>query len=723
MLRMKKWICLIAAILLLFAGLPANFSFADPSTILYLESDDVAPYQKNIILRARQMKEIEWICPENFVISSSDNISYSAGNTYHGIPHKFGTSDDYDYHYVPQELSFADFLDVVNGEYADPATLFNQNDGTNFYCDTSSFISYAWGINRKSSRKLKDDYTVDNSLLNNHAQLANANVDTALGWLCIGDAFVSTTDGATFLIADIRYDADNSVSRVVTWESSKTTLSRAKNVFVFDAANTSDECDFADLNRDYLVTHNTMPLGALIDRVIEGPFFHCRLKNATVTYTHDCTVPLDGDFCENCTPDLPMGTVSVMYGTNSAELDWAAVTGADLYEIYKNDIYLNSTTANGYTVQGTEFGGTSDVYKVRAVNTAPTAPLACVTTRADAQDLYYSYNQYSAWVTATAVGYPQITNAQLSNDQTGIQLTWSWNSTVSELPGMTYKIYRATANPLTHAAYTPVGTVPANGSTAYVWTDTTIQSPETAAMPYYYKINAQLNGAETEYSATMLHTHDGGYRLGDAEVNGSVAASDASLILRSVVGLSTLSEVGLLLADCDYSAQVDAQDASSINRYVVGVGTLPPHSTINPAANAASMALLQYRTVLVEQSIVDADTVRFTISCDAEDWDIVAAALDVQWDTDKLSLASATTPHSFSAVHTDAKDGTLRFAALKDYGAEVQGSTLLTIDFNILGEYSDPTDVLELSNLQLQFEDSECQIIPEQNYIITIEWD
>ena len=60
---------------------------------------------------------------------------------------------------------------------------------------------------------------------------------------------------------------------------------------------------------------------------------------------------------------------------------------------------------------------------------------------------------------------------------------------------------------------------------------------------------------------------------GDANGDGHVTAADAALVLRALVGLSTLTEQGARLADVtpDYNGQPTAADAAAILRYVVGL--------------------------------------------------------------------------------------------------------------------------------------------------------
>lgn len=56
---------------------------------------------------------------------------------------------------------------------------------------------------------------------------------------------------------------------------------------------------------------------------------------------------------------------------------------------------------------------------------------------------------------------------------------------------------------------------------------------------------------------------------GDANADGKISASDAALILRHVVGLSTITGQGLINADVDGDGYVTAADAALILRHVV----------------------------------------------------------------------------------------------------------------------------------------------------------
>jgi hypothetical protein len=58
---------------------------------------------------------------------------------------------------------------------------------------------------------------------------------------------------------------------------------------------------------------------------------------------------------------------------------------------------------------------------------------------------------------------------------------------------------------------------------------------------------------------------------GDTNLDGKITAADAALVLRAMVGLSTLTPEGALNADVDGDGEVAAADAAAILRYVVGL--------------------------------------------------------------------------------------------------------------------------------------------------------
>ena len=58
---------------------------------------------------------------------------------------------------------------------------------------------------------------------------------------------------------------------------------------------------------------------------------------------------------------------------------------------------------------------------------------------------------------------------------------------------------------------------------------------------------------------------------GDTNLDGKITSADAALVLRAIVGLSTLTPNGIMNADVDGDGEVTAADAAAILRYVVGL--------------------------------------------------------------------------------------------------------------------------------------------------------
>ncbi|MCD8159559.1 MAG: dockerin type I domain-containing protein [Clostridiales bacterium] len=77
----------------------------------------------------------------------------------------------------------------------------------------------------------------------------------------------------------------------------------------------------------------------------------------------------------------------------------------------------------------------------------------------------------------------------------------------------------------------------------------------------------------TEYTGTVTIS-DSSFTRGDANGDGDVDSSDASLILRSKVGLDTISSANEDKADANNDGDIDSSDASLILRSKVGLDTI-----------------------------------------------------------------------------------------------------------------------------------------------------
>ncbi|MBQ9879894.1 MAG: dockerin type I repeat-containing protein [Clostridia bacterium] len=73
------------------------------------------------------------------------------------------------------------------------------------------------------------------------------------------------------------------------------------------------------------------------------------------------------------------------------------------------------------------------------------------------------------------------------------------------------------------------------------------------------------------------------YNIGDIDMNGSVDAVDARIVLRAAAKLDTLTAFESLLADVDQSGAVDATDARLVLRFAAKLDPMPDIKYIDPA--------------------------------------------------------------------------------------------------------------------------------------------
>ena len=90
--------------------------------------------------------------------------------------------------------------------------------------------------------------------------------------------------------------------------------------------------------------------------------------------------------------------------------------------------------------------------------------------------------------------------------------------------------------------------------------------------------NVYLSGTDVDYGRVASFKvaeswEEAPYTLGDVDQDGFVSSSDATYVLRSVVGLISLTENQKQAADVDRDGQVSSSDATLILRRVVGLVT------------------------------------------------------------------------------------------------------------------------------------------------------
>lgn len=222
--------------------------------------------QKNIIKRARQMMEIEWI-PLCNIKAFADGKTFPAGQTIKGL--LYGQCID-NGKYVPWGCSFSKFLSETKDKnsklYTDRGS-YKGNKCPYYACDCSSFVSYAWDLDGRMTtyglrdisikRKGSEEVQVGDILLR---------LDSPAG------------SNHVILVVGVKHDANNKISQVITNES------KTDGVYMtYQHKYTKDEYERKLSVQDYSV-------------------YYCSDTKRVVSYTHNCAVPIDGDYCNKCVP-------------------------------------------------------------------------------------------------------------------------------------------------------------------------------------------------------------------------------------------------------------------------------------------------------------------------------------------------------------------------------------------------------------------------------------
>lgn len=261
--------------------------------------------QQNIVKRARQMTQIEWT-PKGDILGWASGLTYRTGVTYKGLPYGQPVYADY----VPWETSLVGFLEAVN----DPNSLMytsysSYNKRAPYYSiDCSAFVSWAWGLGSRQTTSTIANY-------------ATAISTTSYEDAQVGDC-LNLAGSHVVLITDIIYDDSGAINSI---EISESTV----------AASTNYCCQVVlygeggDFTLDYLVS-----------KYFGGGYTLYRSKTRdSVTYTHSCAVPLEGDSCSDCG-----------IGDYSAQLVSARVTA-------NGDVTLYSLPSAQSLILGTVYDG------------------------------------------------------------------------------------------------------------------------------------------------------------------------------------------------------------------------------------------------------------------------------------------------------------------------------------------------------------------------------
>lgn len=266
-MTMKRLICAVLTLVLLL-------SLSTPLTVLAAEEKAVAaetaymsPGIENIVKRAYQMTSIQWTPLQN-IVGWRSGFTYKAGTTYTGLPY----GQPVNACYVPWDASFEEFLTAVNNSKSKMYTSYSDYNGRAPYysVDCSGFVSWAWDLpSRKHTGNIANYATLISTSSYAKAQ--------------IGDCLLKSGYHVA-LITDIAYDSNGKIIGIEICEAANQTAT-----------------NYCTQRQWYTSDHSWRNM-EFFQKMYFGDgysLYRCNTRDS-VTYTHSCVVPLEGDVCAKC---------------------------------------------------------------------------------------------------------------------------------------------------------------------------------------------------------------------------------------------------------------------------------------------------------------------------------------------------------------------------------------------------------------------------------------
>lgn len=281
--------------------------------------------QINIVKRARQLHEVEWTPLEDRWQWDYRGV-FKAGTTYTGVPYGQPVYTGY----VGYAVSVSQFVDSVNNNSSKFYTAYSQYNKISpaYSCDCSGFVSYAWGLPVR-----RTTYTI--------ADVAQKVSDQSIYSLQVGDCLNKKVSHVV-LVSDVGYDDSGNIISVEILEQTPPITRRTR----YGAGGTKT---LAQLQSDYLN---------------DGYVIYRYSERDSVGYTHDCAVPVDGDYCGNCKASAPIAVTTGFLGGKTVALSHKDA-GAEIY--YTTDGSTPTKKSARYTGPITV---TSDT-RIRAIAVTP----------------------------------------------------------------------------------------------------------------------------------------------------------------------------------------------------------------------------------------------------------------------------------------------------------------------------------------------------------------
>lgn len=287
----------LAAILLLSAFVCAS---ADEMP----KSDKMTQGQENIVKRARQMIELKWT-PLADVTQWAYRGTFTAGTTYTGAPYGQPVYTGY----IGYKVNMDEFIAAVEDNTSVFYTSYSYYSSIAPYysVDCSGVVSYAWQLNPRCHT----------GTLPSEGVLIGQDINS----IQIGDCLNNGYSHAA-LVTDVQRWSDGTIASIEIMEGNPVTAQSIR--FGFGGKNSIE----------YFIRYY---FGSY--KIYRNPDID------TVTYTHYCAVPIDGDYCANCRESAPYAWVETTDGTKRVYITHKK-SGAVIY----------------YTTDGTEPTKQSKVY-------------------------------------------------------------------------------------------------------------------------------------------------------------------------------------------------------------------------------------------------------------------------------------------------------------------------------------------------------------------------